>query len=97
MPGHRFQPFPQKLHLDFRCYRSVTVPMGKDTQATIERLTVLAGTIMEDVSVEAVSSFILDADKRRKRIGLLKQAATDIATLLAAAEVVDRHSQEGDE
>jgi predicted secreted protein len=50
----------------------------------------LAGTIMEDVSVEAVSAFPGDRGVWRERLAGLKQASADIAALVAAAEVLDR-------
>lgn len=70
--------------------------MDKDTQTMIEQLTVLAGTIMEDSSVEAVSSLSFDANKRQEQVAMLSQAGADIATLLAAAEVVERYAREAD-
>ena len=62
----------------------------------IDRLCLLAGMIMEDVSLHAISKAAGNDGERRKRLASLKQAGADIGALLAAAEVVERYSRTND-
>lgn len=62
----------------------------------IQRLCVLAGTIMEDASVDAVSIVSSHLVERGERLTRLHQAGSDIAALLAAAAVIHLLSLERD-
>ena len=50
----------------------------------------MAGCLMEDASVDAVSRLAGRSKKRRRRLTELKLVGHDIAVLLDAAEVVHR-------
>lgn len=64
--------------------------MRCDDVALIQRLCVIAGTIMEDTSLDALSAVSSDAGERRDRLEHLVGAGTDVAALLKAAAILDQ-------
>ena len=64
--------------------------MQPDLISLIQRLCVIAGTIMEDASVDAVSLISSDPAERARRLDQLARAASDIAVLAAAAAALNR-------
>ena len=68
--------------------------MADQLSQCIARLCVTAGMLMEDLSPDAVSSLSSDQADRSAKLGKLRQAGTDIAELLATAEVLDRRGWE---
>ncbi|HEY0958270.1 MAG TPA: hypothetical protein VGE05_03245 [Novosphingobium sp.] len=64
--------------------------MQPDNVALIQRLCVIAGTIMEDSSLDALSTVSQDPDKRRERLQHLVLAGADVAALFGAAAILDR-------
>lgn len=64
--------------------------MQPDNVALIQRLCVIAGTIMEDSSLDALSTVSVDPDQRRERLRYLVRAGTDVAVLLDAASILER-------
>ena len=56
-----------------------------------QRLCVLAGMMMEDHSTAGVSLLSSDGVERRQTLRRLRRAGDEIAMLLAAAAVVNRH------
>lgn len=60
----------------------------------IQQLCTCAGMIMEDASVEAIAIVSPEASVRRERLGQLRQAASDIDAVIAAAEVLDRRLED---
>ena len=65
-----------------------------DRVALIQRLCVIAGTIMEDASIDAVSRLSSDPTERVRRLERLECAGHDIAALLSAATALNRRFEE---
>ncbi len=61
-----------------------------DDEDLVQRLCVVAGTIMEDASAGAVSTLGSDPRTRRRRVRQLRSAGADIALLLGAAAILER-------
>ena len=59
---------------------------------TLARLCVTAGMLMEDHCPEAVSALHAHPEERSRKLAELRRVGADIAALLAAAEVLNRHS-----
>ena len=86
-----------KLRVDFLAVSPLPcategVPMVGDitTGDIIQSLCVTAGTIMEDASVDAVSTQPKEASTRSDRVRALAVAGHEIYFLLAAAEIMAR-------
>ena len=67
--------------------------MADQLALCIARLCVTAGMLMEDLNPDAISSLSSDLADRTMKLGELRLAGTDIAVLLAAAEVLDRRGR----
>ncbi len=69
-----------------------------DSTATelVQRLSVMIGTIMEDVAGDAVSTLSGDLVQAVGRVSHLKRAGEDIVKLAAAAEVIARRCNSDD-
>ena len=66
--------------------------MADPLTETLARLCVTAGTLMEDHSPEAVSALNDHPEERSRKLAELRRVGADIAALLAAAEVLNRHT-----
>jgi hypothetical protein len=63
-------------------------------EEVIRRLCARAGVLMEDFSVDALSTQPLSRERRLSQLSKLREVGRDISALLAAAEVMARRSEE---
>ena len=66
--------------------------MADPLTETLARLCVTAAMLMEDNSPKAIRSLRSDPEERARRLAELRRVGADIAALLAAAEVLNRHT-----
>lgn len=83
----------QKLRVDFHRQTRMVGPMATEASPTIkviQHLCLEAGRLMEDYSAELALTLPPAADGRAARLEVVRQAAADMAALMAAAKVLNR-------